>query len=91
MRIGVRVVRGSNWKWQDQDGGEGHVGTVVELPVTSPKTAIVQWDSKSAMNYRAGYNDRYDLKVYDSGPAGERLTFFTFTLSTFYQKLAFRH
>lgn len=26
---GLRVVRGPNWKWGDQDGGEGGVGTVV--------------------------------------------------------------
>ncbi len=27
--VGVRVVRGPDWKWGDQDGGEGSVGTVV--------------------------------------------------------------
>ncbi len=26
---GLRVVRGPNWRWGDQDGGEGGVGTVV--------------------------------------------------------------
>ena len=26
--IGARVVRGPDWKWGKQDGGEGHVGTV---------------------------------------------------------------
>ena len=26
--IGSRVVRGPDWKWGKQDGGEGHVGTV---------------------------------------------------------------
>ncbi len=28
---GSRVVRGPNWKWGDQDGGEGSVGTVVDV------------------------------------------------------------
>lgn len=28
--VGLRVVRGSDWKWGDQDGGEGCAGTVVE-------------------------------------------------------------
>jgi len=28
---GLRVVRGPDWKWGDQDGGEGSVGTVVGL------------------------------------------------------------
>ena len=26
--VGTRVVRGPDWKWGKQDGGEGHVGTV---------------------------------------------------------------
>ena len=29
--IGVRVVRGPAWSWGDQDGGEGYVGTVLEV------------------------------------------------------------
>ena len=29
--VGLRVVRGPDWEWGDQDGGEGHVGTVVEV------------------------------------------------------------
>ena len=28
---GLRVVRGPNWTWGDQDGGEGYVGTVAEV------------------------------------------------------------
>lgn len=45
-------VRGPDWKWAQQDDGEGHVGTVVELGKpgsnTSPdKTVVVQWDSGS--------------------------------------------
>ena len=35
MRVGLRVVRGPDWSWGDQDGGEGHVGTVVEVEETS--------------------------------------------------------
>lgn len=29
--VGLRVVRGPDWKWGNQDDGEGHVGTVVEI------------------------------------------------------------
>ena len=25
--VGARVIRGIDWKWGKQDGGEGHVGT----------------------------------------------------------------
>ncbi|XP_029678804.1 E3 ubiquitin-protein ligase MIB2-like [Formica exsecta] len=31
LEVGLRVVRGQDWKWDDQDGGEGHAGTVVEI------------------------------------------------------------
>jgi hypothetical protein len=31
MEVGLRVVRGPDWKWGTQDEGEGHVGTVVEI------------------------------------------------------------
>lgn len=27
----MRVVRGIDWKWGDQDGGKGSVGTVVDI------------------------------------------------------------
>ena len=31
VQTGLHVVRGPDWEWGDQDGGEGHVGTVVEV------------------------------------------------------------
>lgn len=27
---GIRVVRGPDWSYDDDDGGEGHVGTVTD-------------------------------------------------------------
>ena len=47
---GIRVVRGPDWKWGDQDGGEGHLGTVVE--VVSKNEVVVQWDHGTRTNYR---------------------------------------
>ncbi|KAJ1074357.1 hypothetical protein K5549_001052 [Capra hircus] len=49
VQVGMRVVRGVDWKWGQQDGGEGGVGTVVELgrhgsPSTPDRTVVVQWD-----------------------------------------------
>ncbi|XP_043466161.1 E3 ubiquitin-protein ligase MIB2 isoform X2 [Leptopilina heterotoma] len=86
LEVGVRVVRGKDWKWGDQDGGEGHTGTVVEIgkpydansasstPVTGDKTpdktVIVQWDHGPRSNYRIGYQDSYDLLLYDNAPIG---------------------
>lgn len=38
VKVGARVIRGLDWVWADQDGGEGHVGTVVEIGSTSRTT-----------------------------------------------------
>lgn len=75
LEVGLRVVRGPDWKWGMQDDGEGHCGTVVEIgkagSLTSPdKTVVVQWDSGSRTNYRVGYQGAYDLLVIDNAPAG---------------------
>lgn len=71
---GLRVVRGPDWTWDEQDRGEGHVGTVVEVGKSGSKvclTVFVQWDSGDKTNYRAGYKGAYDLRVLDNAPAGK--------------------
>ena len=74
VEVGLRVVRGPDWKWGSQDGGEGFVGTVVEIGrsgASSPdETVIVRWDSGTKTNYRVGYQDAYDLRVVDNAPVG---------------------
>lgn len=75
MDVGLRVVRGPDWKWGNQDDGEGHVGTVVEIgkpgSTTSPdKTVVIQWDSGSRTNYRVGYQTAYDLRIFDNAAIG---------------------
>ncbi|VDH99791.1 E3 ubiquitin-protein ligase mind-bomb [Mytilus galloprovincialis] len=75
LEVGLRVTRGPDWKWGNQDDGEGHIGTVVEIgkpgSSTSPdKTVVVQWDSGSRTNYRVGYQGKYDLRVLDNAPVG---------------------
>uniref|UniRef100_A0A2C9JXE4 RING-type E3 ubiquitin transferase n=1 Tax=Biomphalaria glabrata TaxID=6526 RepID=A0A2C9JXE4_BIOGL len=75
VELGMRVVRGPDWKWGNQDNGEGHVGTIVEIgrpgSQTSPdKTVVVQWDSGARTNYRIGYQGAYDLRIYDNAPCG---------------------
>ncbi|CAL7942292.1 unnamed protein product [Xylocopa violacea] len=86
LEVGLRVVRGQDWKWDDQDGGEGFAGTVVEIgkppsfgnSASSPnpsdrtpdKTVIVQWDHGSRSNYRIGYQGAYDLLVFDNAATG---------------------
>ncbi|CAB0015221.1 unnamed protein product [Nesidiocoris tenuis] len=79
MDVGLRVVRGPDWKWDDQDGGEGCVGTVVVVgrqgskPLTPDKTAVVYWDVRGyETNYRIGYDSSYDLRMLDNAPVGIR-------------------
>ena len=66
----LRVVRGPNWSWGDQDGGEGYVGTVVEVG-QGGGSVVVQWDSGNRCRYRCGEEGKYDLRVFDSAPTGE--------------------
>ncbi|XP_062587965.1 uncharacterized protein LOC134249651 [Saccostrea cucullata] len=74
--IGIRVVRGQNWSWGNQDGGEGHLGTVLEIGhegssgKVPPKCARVKWDKGYTNMYRVGYEGQYDLRIYDTSALG---------------------
>jgi len=81
VQVGLRVVRGPNWRWGDQDGGEGYVGTVSEVQRAgrprdceedkmSPCVVTVQWDCGNRCRYRCGIEDKYDLRVIDCARAG---------------------
>ncbi|KAF8568544.1 hypothetical protein P879_04661 [Paragonimus westermani] len=65
--VGCRVVRGPDWKWTKQDGGEGHAGSLRRFD--TPGEAIVVWDSGIVANYRCGALG-FDLRVLDSAPTG---------------------
>ncbi|THD21277.1 E3 ubiquitin-protein ligase MIB2 [Fasciola hepatica] len=65
--VGCRVVRGPDWKWGKQDGGEGHLGSVRRFDTVGE--AIVVWDSGIVANYRCGTLG-FDLRVLDSAPTG---------------------
>ncbi|XP_063965477.1 E3 ubiquitin-protein ligase MIB2-like isoform X1 [Lytechinus pictus] len=72
LEPGLRVVRGPDWKWAEQDGGCGHLGTVVpSQPIVPDKPSIeVRWDRGLRGDYRVGYQDAYDLRLYDNGTVG---------------------
>ena len=73
VAVGLRVVRGPQWEWEDQDGGEGNVGTVVATEARSSRHrfAVVQWDSGERFRYGCGADVRFELRVLDSAQAGE--------------------
>ena len=64
--VGYRVVRGPDWKWGKQDGGDGHLGTVRNFEST--EEVMVLWDNGTAANYRC--LTHFDVRVLDSAPAG---------------------
>ena len=55
--IGMRVVRGPNWKWGDQDGNGG--GTIVSNAGDGWVTVL--WDNGTKDGYRVGADGGFDL------------------------------
>jgi hypothetical protein len=58
--VGMRVMRGPDWKWGDQDGGMGSIGTVTDKK-SDDGWVSVKWDSNSTNNYRIGGEGKFDL------------------------------
>ena len=74
VKPGLRVVRGPDWSWHEQDGGLGCVGTVTSVnksPGEEGCVTDVQWDAGNRSNYRCGLKGKYDLRVFDSVQIGE--------------------
>ena len=67
--VAVRVVRGPDWCWEEQDGGEGGVGTVVAV-TDEGQSAEVQWDCGIRACYRCGREGKFDLRAFDTAPTG---------------------
>ncbi|XP_030843500.1 E3 ubiquitin-protein ligase MIB2 [Strongylocentrotus purpuratus] len=76
VEVRQRVVRSATWTWRNQDGGEGHLGTVVKLKDQDPQEPIpadwakIRWDNGNGNNYQVGSNGSYDLALFDNAPAG---------------------
>ena len=64
ITIGARVKRGPDWKYGNQDGGAGNLGTVDGHSTKSGYDFTVKWDSKAIRyNYRWGSQNKYDLEL----------------------------
>ena len=50
---GGRVVRGVDWQWEDQDGGNGRRGKV--------RRADTQWDTKSSVHINKPKVKHFDI------------------------------
>ncbi|XP_026277054.2 E3 ubiquitin-protein ligase HERC2 [Frankliniella occidentalis] len=62
IKVGSRVVRGTDWKWSDQDGNPPGEGRVVAA-LGDDGWVRVQWDSGSTNSYRMGKEGKYDLRL----------------------------
>lgn len=68
--VGIRVIRGLDWNLNNDDGGEGHVGTVVE--VRDHENVNVTWDGGQVTVCRGGQGKAHDLRVVDNATVGIR-------------------
>ena len=63
LSVGTSIVRGPDWKWGGQDGGEGSKGEIVEVKPNG--WVIVKWDNNKhkSFDYRWGAQGCFDLAV----------------------------
>eukprot|EP00105_Crassostrea_gigas_P021047 XP_011440026.1 PREDICTED: uncharacterized protein LOC105337132 [Crassostrea gigas] len=61
--VGCYVKRGPDWKWEDQDGGIGSIGSVYRIK--DDATVYVRWPCGRRSNYRFGYDGKFDIEVCD--------------------------
>ena len=66
MSAGLRVIRGPGWSQGEADGGEGHVGTVVD--VQADGRVEVTWDGGQVTKVKAGSKE---LLLLDNATVGE--------------------
>lgn len=64
--IGSRVVRGPDWKWGKQDGGEGYCGVIRNFE--SSEECVIVWDNGTGANYRCA--GAFDLRLLDTSQCG---------------------
>ena len=68
------MIRGVDWQWEDQDGGNGRRGKVTEIQdwsAASPRSAgYVIWDTSAKNLYRVGFEGMADLKAVSDAKGG---------------------
>jgi hypothetical protein len=66
LKIGDRVVRGPDWKWYNQDGFEGNIGTIKSDRFAfgscqDPDWVLVKWDNATLTKYYRYYAKYHDI------------------------------
>lgn len=67
--VGLRVLRGPDWAGGDEDGGEGHLGTVKE--VLRNWHVRVLWDTGQESICKAGAEGKTELRIFDTAAVGK--------------------
>lgn len=71
---GAKVVRGPDWEWGQQDGGNNKIGIVSEIRgwdnISCRSVASVTWASGSTNVYRLGHKGNVDLKFVQAASGG---------------------
>ncbi|XP_052277936.1 uncharacterized protein LOC127876646 isoform X2 [Dreissena polymorpha] len=62
---GCRVRRGPDWRYEDQDGGPGNIGSVYGVDISG--IVKVRWDNGNLNTYRFGTNGMFDLAIVEGG------------------------
>ncbi|XP_052100429.1 uncharacterized protein LOC127734542 isoform X2 [Mytilus californianus] len=70
IAVGCRVVRGQDWEYEDYDGGEGSLGTV--LQVKDEGKVVVRWDGVNTGIFRIGYDGLFEVWLCDDFVNNER-------------------
>lgn len=65
---GLKVVRGPDWYYSDQDGGAGNVGVVTKLQSSTGYVQVI-WSNGRDDNYRIGSDGKYDLALANEADA----------------------
>lgn len=72
--VGAKVVRGPDWDWGNQDGGENKTGRVIDIRgwdnESGRSVANVTWTSGSTNVYRLGHKGKVDLKYIQEASGG---------------------
>lgn len=63
---GLEVVRGRDWRWENQDGYPGNYGVIVNQEDRRPADGwtSVKWNRTKKINsYRVGHENCFDLYI----------------------------
>ncbi|XP_071166448.1 uncharacterized protein [Mytilus edulis] len=70
IAVGCRVVRGQDWKYDDFDGGESSLGTVLQVRIEGK--VVVRWDGTNKGIFKIGHDGLFEVCVCDNFTNNDR-------------------